>query len=101
MEFIGDEFVTMLLLVLYVGAFAYILGLFVFLILVWRLKVSLAKIALFSLIQVMASIFLSFLFFNFWPFEMEAFRDLLLPSFIAELVVIPVLYFILRKNQVS
>ena len=93
MQFIS--FLELYLFLMYFGSLTYLLGTLILIFFTWKVKMKRYKRILLFVLQMIVSIIIT-------PFmlplsDIEEFGFILLPAFIAEVITIPIFYFILKK----
>ncbi|GAB6121781.1 hypothetical protein JCM30204_29300 [Dysgonomonas termitidis] len=102
MEDKSISLIEMFLLTVYLGSIVYLIGLIIFIFLIYRKFNNKLNLVILSFVQLLLSIILSILIWRFWPLEIDIIQGLIfLPSICAEVISVLLLYLIIQgyKNR--
>lgn len=90
--------VELLSLGVYLGSIVYLIGLIVFVVLIYNKKTY--KSIVLIIVKLLLSIILSVFIWRFWPLEIDIMQGVIfLPSIFAEIISISFLYFLYKKQD--
>ena len=89
--------IEILEIVLYLGSITYIVGIIAFVILLRKLKFNAIAVSICCIIKQICSLFLSLLFWLLFFNRNDMIFFIFLPSLFAEILLIPLFYFFLKR----